>query len=107
MNVALYYPNIEFINSDFIKRSLLVWDKVFRIVPRTYVPKDDPEIITAVQEKAIVNLTVDDHEKAKAAEGFLDFYWIRQQHANRLTWPAGLDSETFVRMNPEKIEARL
>lgn len=107
MNYALYYPSIEFRNPDFLKRSLLVWDRVFRIVPNSYNPNDDASIITAISEKVVIDLRIDEHEKAKAAEGFLDFYRIRQNPACRLSLPAGLDSETFVRINPEKIEARL
>lgn len=107
MSQSLYYPSIEFRDPDFIKRSLLVWDRIFRIVPTGYIPADEQSIKTAVAEKAVIDLHIEDIEKSKAAEGFLDFYWTRRKSATRLTWPAGLDSETFVRINPEKIEARL
>lgn len=106
MRYGLYYPSIEFRDTDFVKRSLLVWDRLFRIVPSNYKPIDDPAVQIAAAEGAIVNLLVDVDEKTKAAEGFLDFYRRRQQ-THKLTWPAGLDSETFVRIDPEKIEARL
>lgn len=106
MRYGLYYPSIEFRDVDFLKKSLLVWDRVFRIVPPSYKPNDDSAISEAVAEGLVVDLNVDDYEKSKAAHGFLDFYHVRKSSGN-LTWPAGLDSPTFVRIDPEKIEARL
>lgn len=106
MKYGLYYPNIEFRDIDYIKRSLLVWDRIFRIVPPSYTPYDDAEIDTAISQGTIVNLTVDEYEKSKTAHEFLEFYRLRKQ-SPMLGWPAGMDSSTFVNINPEKIEARL
>nr|WP_294865311.1 hypothetical protein [uncultured Pseudogulbenkiania sp.] len=104
---ALYYPSIEFNDLDALKRSLLVWDRVHRIVPAGYQPEDQPEISTAVQSGAIMNLTVDAHEKSSAAHRFLDFHFLRTSASTPLTWPAGFSTETFTRINPEKIDAKL
>ena len=37
MSQALHYPTIEFNDQDAFKRSLLVWDRLHRIVPNGYV----------------------------------------------------------------------
>jgi hypothetical protein len=107
MAYALHYPTIEFQDIDSLKRSLLVWDRVFRIVPTSYQPQDCDEVATAASEGAVVNLSVDENEKSKAAQSFLDFYAERNDHNSGLTWPAGFSTETFTRINPEKINAKL
>lgn len=107
MSQALHYPTIEFNDQDAFKRSLLVWDRLHRIVPDGYVPDDHPEVIDAVRAGVVQNLSVDHSEKSKAAHRFLDFYALRDSPHNRLTWPAGFSTETFTRINPEKIDAKL
>lgn len=107
MHYVLYYPSIEFQSIDILKKSLLIWDRVFRIVPSDYVPKDAAEIHEAVATGAIVNLTLDDDEKSQAAKKFLQFYADRNSQSNRLVWPAGMDSENLTRLNPDKIDAKL
>lgn len=104
---ALYYPTIEFQDIDFLKKSILLWDRVFRIVPSQYAPEDDPEVGEAVGAGSIVNLHVDSDEKTRAAHHFLDFYAKRNDPQCRLTWPAGFSAETFTRVNPEKVDAKL
>ena len=107
MPQALHYPTIEFNDLDALKRSLLVWDRVHRIVPGGYVPQDPPEVATAVAEGVILNLAVDAAEKSSAAHRFLDFYALRESQRTRLAWPAGFSSEAFTRINPDKIDAKL
>ena len=36
----LYYPSIEFQSMDWVKSSILLWDNVYRIVPKGYEPND-------------------------------------------------------------------
>ncbi|MBA0204411.1 hypothetical protein [Pectobacterium aroidearum] len=107
MRYSLYYPSIEFRDPEFLKKSLLVWDKVFRIVPPSYQPNDSPGIILASQAEFVVDIHVDDNDKKITADNFIRFHERIISHDNQLVWPAGLDSESFVRINPEKIEARL
>ena len=107
MSQALHYPSIEFNDVDAVKRALLVWDRIHRIVPTGYQPNDQIEILTAVQSGAIVNLFVDAQEKTVAAQRFLDFHYFRNSASTRLTWPAGFSTETFTRINPDKIDAKL
>lgn len=107
MTHALYYPTIEFADLNCLKRSLLVWDRVFRIVPRGYAPNDTDDIKAAVSEGAIVNLTLEQDEKSAAAQHFLDLYEKLNSPTNRLVWPAGFSTSTFTNINPEKIDAKL
>ena len=107
MSQALHYPTIEFNDQDAFKRSLLVWDRHHRIVPNGYVPNDHPEVVEAIGAGVVQNLMVDSEEKARAAHRFLDFFALRDSLNNRLTWPAGFSTETFTRINPDKIDAKL
>lgn len=107
MSQALHYPSIEFGDIDALKRALLVWDRVHRIVPAGYQPHDQSEIQMAVQSGAVMNLTIDAQEKFSAAHRFLDFHHLRNSTSSRLTWPAGFSIETFTNINPEKIDAKL
>lgn len=107
MTRALHYPSIEFQDTDALKRSLLVWDGIHRIVPAEYAPQDDAEVREAVQAGAVVDLTLEPIEKHNAATRFLDFYNLRTRTESPLVWPAGCSSESFTRINPDKIEAKL
>lgn len=107
MSQALHYPTIEFQDIDALKRSLLIWDRVFRIVPQNYTPEDCAEVSTAVAAGSVVNLNVDANDKSKAAHHFLDFYSRRNDSKSKLTWPAGFSTETYTRINPDKIDAKL
>jgi hypothetical protein len=107
MSNALYYPTIEFQDIDALKRSLLLWNRVFRITPPSYVPIDNAEVITATQAGAIVNLTVNEKEKSDTARRFLDFYAQRNDMRSRLVWPAGFSTQEFTPINVEKIDAKL
>lgn len=107
MTRALHYPTIEFQDIDALKRSLLIWDGIHRIVPEGYAPEDDPEVREAVQAGAIVDLTLNAMEKHKAAHRFLDYYILRNRPDFPLVWPAGCSSESFTRINPDKIDAKL
>ncbi|WP_053162702.1 hypothetical protein [Pseudomonas brassicacearum] len=107
MTRALHYPSIEFQDTEALKRSLLVWDGIHRIVPTGYAPQDDAEVREAVQAGAVVDLTLEPIEKHRAAHRFLDFYHLRARTTSPLVWPAGCSSESFTRINPDKIEAKL
>jgi len=107
MSHALYYPTIEFQDEDVIKRSLLVWDGVFRIVPEGYAPSDSEEIREAEASGALHRIQISQREKADAADGFLTMYEEWRSPNNVRSWPAGLDSSTFTRLNFEKIDAKL
>ena len=107
MTQALHYPTIEFNDIEALKRALLVWDRIYRIVPQGYSPQDTSEVREAASTGALQDLSVDEQEKSQAAHSFLDFYAKRNDPNNRLVWPAGFSTETFTRINPDKIDAKL
>lgn len=47
---ALYYPYIHLTNKNWLKHSFLFWDKISRIVPSSFEPQDDEDIIRIRQE---------------------------------------------------------
>jgi len=104
---ALYYPTIEFSDIEALKRALLVWDRIYRIVPQEYVPQDSSEVRDAASTGAVKDLFVDEQEKSQAAQSFIDFYVKRNDSSNMLAWPAGFSTQTFTHINPGKIDAKL
>jgi hypothetical protein len=107
MSHALYYPTIEFQDIGSLKKALLVWDRIFRIVPRGYTPNDSLEIREATNEGVIVDLFLDDSERSEAAYKFTNFYSRIESPSSSLIWPAGFSSEDFGRLSQDKIDVRL
>ena len=49
---ALYFPYIHFQNEDWLKYTLLYWDGVKRIVPRSYYPEDSEAVKILVDARS-------------------------------------------------------
>lgn len=100
---VLYYPTIEFMDEAWLKSSLCVWDKVYRIVPDSYYPKDSDEVKIAVDNGVVENITLTEHDLAQTADEFIEFV----ESVDIL--PAGLDGydEFQHRLHPEKMDARV
>jgi hypothetical protein len=98
---ALYFPHIEIPNTSWLKSSLLFWDNIYRIVPRSYVPADDAAIRMAADSGLIrpVNLEPAD------VTGILDSFRYFLQTVPFV--PAGLDDAETALLHPEKIDAKL
>jgi hypothetical protein len=45
---VLYFPHIEIANPQWLKTSPLLWDNVYRIVPKSYTPLDNDDTKRAV-----------------------------------------------------------
>lgn len=98
---VLYFPTIEFQNEDWVKSSLLFWDKVYRIVPKDYTPIDSKAIIEAQENDLIRNITLESQDVSITGEKFLRF-------CDQLPFiPAGLDVKDYHRIHPDKIDKRL
>ena len=84
MTHALHYPTIEFNDVDAFKRSLLVWDRIHRIVPNGYEPQDQPEVSEAAAAGAVLNLTVDGEREVKSGASIPGFLQAARltQHAS-------------------------
>lgn len=61
-NSILYYPTIEIRDEEWLKSALLVWDKVYRIVPKHHVPNDSDEIKEAIDNDLIRSITLEDDD---------------------------------------------
>lgn len=98
---VLYYPSIEFQSDNWVKSSLLFWDKIYRIVPPSYTPCDSETVIEATRHGLIKNISVDDKDKKIAEKKFNEFY-------ESLPFiPAGLEMRPYHRIHTEKIDDRL
>jgi hypothetical protein len=98
---VLYYPSIEFQSDNWVKLSLLFWDKIYRIVPPSYTPCDSETVIEATRHGLIKNISVDDKDKKIAEKKFNEFY-------EDLSFiPAGLEMRPYHRVHTDKIDNRL
>jgi len=98
---VLYFPHIEISNIAWLKSAMLMWDRVYRIVPNGYVPNDCDEVKRAIDAGIVraVNLETDDIQRVvkdfKSFMGNLEFL------------PAGLDDYQPEYLHHEKIDAHL
>lgn len=69
---VLYFPSIEFRNEEFLKRSLLYWDRVLRIVPTGYAPKDSDFVKELRDGGRVKDITVSYNTLEKVADDFID-----------------------------------
>ncbi len=100
-NSILYYPSIEFHSDKWVKSSLLLWDHVYRIVPKDYSP-NDPDSIKELSDSGLVrNIHLDATDIKETGDEFMDLY------ASLPFIPAGLESGDDDRIHPEKIDKRL
>lgn len=99
---VLYYPTVEFQSETWVKASLMFWDKIYRIVPNHYNPKDSEEIEIAISNGFIENIELSTEDLKKTADKFELF-------CNELKFsPAGFENGTYeARLHTDKIDSRL
>jgi hypothetical protein len=96
---VLYFPSIEFSDENWVKASLLYWDKIYRITPRDYLPNDNETVLEAIDNNFIKDISLDGKDLSKTADEFSKF-------CESLPFiPAGLEGRE--RIHPDKICARL
>jgi hypothetical protein len=98
----LYYPSIEFYSVDWLKRALTVWDRVYRIVPRSYSPNDPDEVREAVDEGLVLNIRLDERDLGTTSKEFAEF--LERPEGLPAFLIGGIPTE---RVHEEKIDARL
>lgn len=98
---VLYFPSIEFQNDNWVKSSLLYWDKIYRIVPESYTPKDNDLIIEAQEQNLIRDIILDENDIKTTGDQFLKFI----EGLDFL--PAGLERESYDFVSEDKIDRRL
>jgi hypothetical protein len=98
---ALYFPHIEIPNVDWVKSTLLFWDHIYRIVPRSYTPSDNSEIEIAVDAGLIRPINLEPQDVSGIADSFRGFL-------DSIPFiPAGLEDVETSLLHPEKIDAML
>ncbi|KJS20070.1 MAG: hypothetical protein VR72_16060 [Clostridiaceae bacterium BRH_c20a] len=102
-NYALYYPNIEFQNFQWLYSAALIWDKIYRIVPSSYTPHD-PKNVKDLFEDGEIGIFLDPSNYAKeVADEFLSKLENEDWDAAALT---RID-EDYARIHKEKVDVTL
>ncbi|MFZ2448290.1 MAG: hypothetical protein WAW37_18175 [Syntrophobacteraceae bacterium] len=99
----LYYPTIEFLDETWVKSTLCIWERIYRIVPSSYTPNDSDEIKDAINAGLILDLKLSDEDLSKTAQLF-NLFWERVP-----VIPLGIEGfdELEVRLHPDKVDARI
>ncbi len=107
LNLALYYPSMEFRSTEWLKGMLLFWDGIRRIVPDSYKPDDNTEISPFVDEGIIKSIDPSS-DAVGIADEFSDKLENLYSGAAALDWvKRPQDYEKHYRIHPEKVDARL
>jgi hypothetical protein len=98
----LYYPHIEFFSTEWLKRALTIWDRIYRIVPSSYTPNDTDEVREAADAGLVVDLRLTQEDLTEVSTDFTEFL------DSLLGRPAGLcPSQETSTIHEEKVDARL
>jgi Family of unknown function (DUF6236) len=82
--VGLYFPYIHFRDEDWLKTSVLYWDRVARIVPIGY-PPDDSQTVRQLQDdfRFVVNLAPDPGVLDEVGTAFINLLGLRGDELRR------------------------
>lgn len=107
LNLALYYPSMEFRDIGWLKGMLLFWDGIRRIVPESYVPSDQGEI-SPFLDAGIIRSIDPVNDAARIASEFEEKLERLYNDAAALDWiRKPEDFDEHYRVHPEKVDARL
>jgi len=100
---VLYYPSIEFYDDTWLKGALCHWDKIYRIVPPSYVPRDSDEVKEAADAGLLESIILSEFDLSDTADNFVRF-WDETAFV-----PAGFEGyeEEPIRLHPEKVDERI
>ena len=100
---VLYYPTIEFYDEVWLKASLCIWDKIYRIVPHSYKPKDSYEVKIAIDNGLVEDIRLKKPDLAQTAVQFESYL------EDAPIVPAAVEGweNINVRLHPEKVDARI
>lgn len=91
-NYTLYYPTIEFRNPNWVWSAALLWDNIYRIVPKDYSPQDSRNIQELILRSDIIR-NIDPSEYALDASA----EFINGLNINGKWWAAALDNSNYKR----------
>lgn len=100
---VLYFPTIEFQDESWLRASLCVWDRVERIVPAGYKPRDSSDVRALLDAGLVRAIDLSKADIEGAAKSYEDLL------AKAECKPAALDvnSEAFSRLHKGKVGERL
>ena len=103
-NYALYYPTIEFQNFPWLWSAALLWDRIYRIVPKSYEP-DDPENLQILKETGEIGIPIyPDSYTKDVAEKFLNKIDAGEWQAAALEFDI---PEAYARLHQDKVDVEL
>jgi hypothetical protein len=101
---GLYYPSIEFADPNWLWASALIWDRIYRIVPRDYTPEDS-DSVKRLSESGEIGAPIHPDEYAPdVAKTFIEK--LRTEH-----WDAAAlshnDDDEYARLHHDKVDVQL
>lgn len=105
-NYALYYPTIEFNEYASLWSAALLWDRIYRIVPKSYTP-DDPENVRILMQDGCIGSAIhpDDYVK-DTAKKFLHDLKTKKWDACAFT-VSDPEKVDYVRLHKDKVDVML
>ncbi len=103
-NYALYYPTIEFQDYQWLWSASLLWDRIYRIVPKYYEP-NDPENIKILAETGEIGIPIHpDAYTEEIANKFLDKIESGEWQAAALEFDI---PEAYAKIHQDKVDVEL
>jgi hypothetical protein len=69
----LYFPSIEIRDPNWLRAALMVWGKVYRIVPEHYRPDDSDEVKKVGDAGLLTNLRLSKEELSETYDAYSTF----------------------------------
>ncbi|MGB7745717.1 MAG: hypothetical protein WBN75_00305 [Verrucomicrobiia bacterium] len=101
---ALYYPSIEFADPRWLWASSLVWDRIYRIVPKDYTAQDSDNVKRLCESGEIGAAIHPDQYAKDVSDQFL--IKLRSSHWNAAALDMDVDVE-YTRLHEDKVDVQL
>jgi hypothetical protein len=103
-NYALYYPTIEFQDFEWLWSAALLWDRIYRIIPK-YYKIDEPENIRLLTETGEIGIPIyPDSYIKETAHDFLEKVESGEWSAAALEFEI---PEAYARIHQDKVDVEL
>ena len=97
----LYYPTIEFQDEAWLRSALCIWDRVYRIVPISYRPRDTDTVRKVVDLGLVESISLSEADLKDSATNFKKL-WDKVP-----VIPDGLHHDQNTRLHVEKVNSRV